>query len=355
MTLATQITGLTYGFDDLQSLFVDRDLNTADAVSFIDIQTAAKRIKPYIRRTPTVDNSILSDRFNANFYLKLELLQNTGAFKVRGAFNKMLTLTEEERDRGVVAVSGGNHAKAVAHAAKRLGLKALILMPEFTPQNYLQETRNDGAEIELFPTLADAFERAKEYVNDGRVLIHPFDDPLVIAGQGTAGLEILEDVPQVTDVIVSVGGGGLSCGVAMAIKALKPDVNIWGVETKGAESMAKALDAGRIVELAEITSIAKTLGAQSVGTLTFPLARKYLAGVTVVDDDEAVRELFFLLDHAKVLTEPATSCTLAAAERLKESFGPESHVVMILCGGNIGLSDLFQLRLTQRLTANVPA
>lgn len=344
MTLATQTTGLTYGFDDLQIPFVERDFNTADVISFIDIQNAAKRIKPYIRRTPTVDNRILSDRFNANVYLKLELLQNTGAFKVRGAFNKMLTLTEEERERGIVAVSGGNHAKAVAYAAKKLELKALILMPEFTPENYLRETRNDGAEIELFPTLADAFERAGEYVNDGLVLIHPFDDALVIAGQGTAGLEILEDVPQVTDVIVSVGGGGLSCGVAMAIKAFKPDVNIWGVETKGAESMAKALDAGRIIELAEISSIAKTLGAQSVGRLNFALAKKYLEGVTVVSDEEAVTELFYLLDRAKVLTEPATSCTLAAAERLRGNFGPDSHVVLILCGGNIGLNDLFQLR-----------
>ncbi len=350
MTLATQITGTDYGLD-LQTPYADAatrmDSNKADAISFIDIHNAAERIKPYIRRTPTVDNSILSRRFNANFYLKLELFQDTGAFKVRGAFNKMLTLTKEEKRRGIVAVSGGNHAKAVAHAAKTLGIKALILMPEFTPQNYLQETRNDGAEIELFPTLADAFESAKEYVSDGRILIHPFDDPLVIAGQGTVGLEILEDVPQVTDVIVSIGGGGLSCGVAMAIKALKPDVNIWGVETKGADSMAAALDAGYIVELAKITSIAKTLGAQSVGTLTFPLAQKYLSGVTVVDDDEAVREMFFLLDYAKVLTEPATSCTLAAAERLRDNFGPESYVVLILCGGNIGLTDLFNLRNAQ--------
>lgn len=350
MTLATQITGTEYGLDPhtpYAGVTACMDSNTPDAVSIIDIHNAAERIRPYIRRTPTVDNSVLSRRFNSHYYLKLELFQDTGAFKVRGAFNKMLTLTKEEKRRGVVAVSGGNHAKAVAHAAKTLGLKALILMPEFTPQNYLQETQKDGAEIELFPTLVDAFERAEEYVSDGRVLIHPFDDPLVIAGQGTAGLEILEDVPQVTDVIVSIGGGGLSCGVAVAIKALKPDVNIWGAETKGADSMAAALDAGCIVELAKITSIAKTLGAQSVGTLTFPLAQKYLSGVTVVSDDEAVREMFFLLDHAKILTEPATSCTLAAAERLKENFGPESHVVMILCGGNIGLTDLFNLRNAQ--------
>jgi len=219
----------------------------------------------------------------------------------------------------------------------------LILMPEITPQNYVDETKGYGAEVQLFPTMAQAFKRAKEYERDGLVYIHPFDDELVVAGQGTIGLEILEDIPQVTDVIVSIGGGGLAGGVAAAIKSLKTEVKIWGVETKGAESMAKALEANRIVELAQITSIARTLGAPAVSQLTFDLARKYLSDVTVVDDDEAVKELFFLLKHAKVLTEPAASCTLAAAERLRENFTPESHIVLILCGGNIGLSDLFQL------------
>jgi threonine dehydratase len=313
-------------------------------IKFSHIRQAAARIAPFIKRTPIVRDNILSERFNANIYLKLELLQNTGAFKVRGAFNKMLTLTDQEKTRGIVAVSGGNHALAVAFAAKTLGQKALILVPEFTPQNYLNETRRYGAEVQLFPTMAEAFKCAKEYERGGYAYIHPFDDETVIAGQGTIGLEILEDVPQVTDVIVSIGGGGLAGGVAAAIKSLKPKVKIRGVETKGAESMAKALDADRIVELSQITSIAKTLGAPAVSQLTFDIAREYLEDVTVVDDDEAVKELFFLLDRVKVLTEPATSCTLAAAERLRENFAPSSHVVLILCGGNIGLNDLFQLQ-----------
>jgi threonine dehydratase len=148
----------------------------------------------------------------------------------------------------------------------------------------------------------------------------------------------------VTDVVVSIGGGGLAGGVAAAIKASKPEVKVWGVETHGAESMSKALEANQIVSLSEITSIARTLGAPAVSPLTFDLAREFLSGVTVVSDAEAVRELFFLLDAAKVLTEPATSCTLAAAERLRENFAPESHVVLILCGGNISLESLFELR-----------
>lgn len=326
---------------------IQSDANSNEIIKLDEIQRAAEKIAPFIKRTPTLRDDILSRRFDSNFYLKYELLQNTGAFKVRGAFNKLLKLDDEEKKRGIVAVSGGNHAKAVAYAAQTLGFQALILMPEVTPQNYISETKGYGAEVKLFPTMAEAFKQAKEYEQAGRVYIHPFDDKTVVAGQGTIGLEILEDAPQVTDVIVSIGGGGLAGGVAAAIKSTKPNVKIWGVETKGAESMAKALDAGKIVELTEITSIARTLGAPAVSQLTLDLARKYLSGVTVVDDGEAVREMFFLLDNAKVLTEPATSCTLAAAERLREHFTPESHVVLILCGGNIGLEDLFQLKRTK--------
>lgn len=218
---------------------IQSDANSNDIIKLDEIQKAAERIKPYIKRTPTLRDDILSRRFESNFYLKYELLQNTGAFKVRGAFNKMLTLGDAEKKRGIVAVSGGNHAKAVAYAAQTLGFKALILMPEVTPQNYISETKSYGAEVRLFPTMAEAFKQAKEYECAGRIYVHPFDDAAVVAGQGTIGLEILEDAPQVTDVIVSIGGGGLAGGVAAAIKSQKPNVKIWGVETKGAESMAR--------------------------------------------------------------------------------------------------------------------
>lgn len=309
-----------------------------------EIEKVAAKIRPFIRRTPLVHDEILSERFNSNIYLKLELLQKTGAFKVRGAFNKMLSLSEEERECGVVAVSGGNHAQAVAYAAKVLGCKALILMPEFTPESYISETKRYGAEVLLFPNLNEAFARVKRYEDEGFVNIHPFDDYSVIAGQGTIGLEILEDLPEVTDVIVSIGGGGLSTGIASVLKNEKPDVKIWGVETKGADSMASAFDAGEIVKLSQITSIAKTLGAYSVGEKCFDLARKYLNSVTVVSDKEALEELFYLLERVKVLTEPAASCTLAAAEKLREHFSPESNVLLILCGGNMDVYDLIKLR-----------
>lgn len=286
----------------------------------------------------------LSDRFHTNIYLKLETLQTTGAFKVRGAFNRMLTLTNHERRHGVVAVSGGNHAQAVAYAARELNLRSLILMPESTPVNYLDATRSYGAEVVLTPTLADAFKRVARFEADGWTYIHPFADPYVIAGQGTIGLEIFADLPLVTDVVLSVGGGGLAGGVGVGLKALKPRVRIWGTETVGADSMAKALLKGQVVELDAVTSIACTLGAPAVSETTLALAQEFLEKVVVVTDEEAIDALFVLLNNCKVLTEPAASCTLAAVEKLRHRFTPDSHVVLVLCGGNFAIDDLSRWR-----------
>jgi threonine dehydratase len=250
-----------------------------------------------------------------------------------------------ECSRGVVAVSGGNHAQAVAYAARELGLRSLILMPEFTPINYLEATRAYGAEVVLTQNLSLAFQKVNEYMKDGWTYIHPFDDPLVIAGQGTISLEIFEDLPEVTDVIVSIGGGGLAGGIGISLKTLRQDVRIWGTETKGAESMHQALASNRVIQLDAITSIAKTLGAPAVSDTTLALAKRYLENVTIVSDEEAIDALFILLDDCKVLTEPAASCTLAALDKLQSHFSPNSHVVLVLCGGNFSVSDLCRLQL----------
>ena len=302
------------------------------------IEQARERVASRIKRTPLQRSETLSLRLGTNVFVKLELFQKTGSFKVRGAFNKLLSLSAEELSNGVVAVSGGNHAQAIAHAAAVLSLDAVVLMPESTPRNYVEATRGYGARVELTPTIAEAFVAIERYQSEGRVFVHPFDDELVMAGQGTLGLEIVEDLPEVTDVIVSIGGGGLMAGVATAIKQRKPEARIWGVETVGADAMSQALAAGRPVQLSAITSIAKTLGAPSVSESTLSAAQKYLESVTVVSDQEAVDELRFLLERLKVLTEPAASCTLAAAERLRSKLG--SNVVLILCGGNLALDDL---------------
>ncbi len=310
------------------------------SLSLRDIQGARQRIAPCIRRTPLSPSTTLSERLKTNVYVKLELFQKTGSFKVRGAFNKALTLKPEERERGIVAVSGGNHAQAVAYAARALDLRALVLMPESTPRNYVDATRGYGAEVKFAATAAAAFSEVAEYERQGWVYIHPFDDPLVMAGQGTVGLEILEDAPQVTDIVISVGGGGFACGLATAVKSLKPGVRVWGVETEGADCMAKSLAAGKVVTLEAITSIARTLGAPAPSERTLEMAQRYLEGVTVVPDSEAISSLLFLLERLKVLTEPAASCTLAAADRLRGQFSPDRHVVLVLCGGNFAVSDL---------------
>jgi threonine dehydratase len=309
-------------------------------ITLSSIREARERIAPFVKRTPLEKSGSLSKYLGLDVYVKYELFQKTGAFKVRGAFNKMLALSAEERSRGVVAVSGGNHAQAVAYAASILGIKAVILMPQYTPQVYVDATRGYGAVVDLQPTIADAFAEVERYRSEGMAFFHPFDDPMIIAGQGTVGLEILEDLPEVTDVIISIGGGGLAGGVSSAVKGTDPNIKVWGVETVGADAMSQALAAGRPVELPAITSIAKTLGAPAVSDLTLELTQKNLESVTVVPDSEAVDAMVFILERLKVITEPAASCTLAAARRLKENFGPDTRLALILCGGNTGVSDL---------------
>jgi threonine dehydratase len=304
------------------------------------IKQAQQRIKTYVKRTTLEHSETLSKYLGANVFVKFELFQKTGSFKVRGAFNKLLSLSAEERKRGVVAISGGNHAQAVAYASNVLDVDAVVLMPQTTPQNYLDATKNYGATVDLQPTIKDAFNKIKDYESQGRIFIHPFDDPLVMAGQGTLGLEIMEDLPEATDIIISIGGGGFEGGVSTAVKAIKPGVKIFGVETVGADAMSQALKAGQPVELSAITSIAKTLGAPSVSAQTLALAQKHLEEVIVVTDDEAVQSLKFILERLKVLTEPAASCTLAAASRLKDRFTKDSNLVLIFCGGNLSVADL---------------
>lgn len=304
-----------------------------------DIRAAAERIRPYVKRTPLEHSNSLSKHLGTNVYVKYELFQKTGAFKARGGFNKLLTMSDEERAKGVVAVSGGNHAQAVAYASSVLGVDAVIVMPQSTPKVYVEATRGYGATVDLQPSIAEAFEKVKTYQAEGRVFVHPFDDPVIMAGQGTVGLEILEDVPDATDIILSIGGGGLAGGVSATVKAINPAIRVWGVETVGADAMTQALAAGKPVELAAITSIAKTLGAPYVSEATLELVQKNFESVTVVTDAEAVAAMLLIAERLKVITEPAASCTLAAAEKLRGNFTADSKVVLILCGGNTSLVD----------------
>jgi threonine dehydratase len=301
---------------------------------------AQNRLRGRVHRTPLVASAALSARLGARVYLKLECLQKTGSFKPRGAFNKLLALSPDERRRGVVAASGGNHAQGLAYAAQQLGIPAVIAMPATTSRNYLDATRGYGAEVVLVPDIRAAFAEAARLHEQGRVSVHPFDDPLVAAGQGTLGLEILEDVPDVRRVYVSIGGGGLIAGVAAALKAVRPEVEVIGVETHGADAMAQSLAAGRLVELPAITSIAKTLGAPKVCEFTLSHVRRLVREVRVVSDAAAARAVFLILERTKYLVEPAAACCLAAAEEQRDELRPDDAVVLLLCGGNVAVEDL---------------
>ena len=311
-----------------------------DSITLADIQLARQRVTPCVRRTPQTVSSTLSEALNTNVYCKLETFQKTGSFKVRGVFNKILSLSQEDRAGGVVAVSGGNQGLAVAYAARALDLKALILMPEGTPANYIEAARGYQAQVQFVATAAEAFAELEHLEQAGWHFLHPFDDPEIIAGQGTIGLELLEDTPQVTDVIVSIGGGGLMTGVATAMKTLKPAVRVWGVETEGADCMSQSLAAGEIITLSGTNSVARALGAVAPSETTFSAAQQLLEEVIVVSDEEALDSVRFLLERLKILVEPAGACTLAGADRLRQQFTADRHVVLLLSGGNFPLEQL---------------
>jgi threonine dehydratase len=312
-------------------------------ITLEDVHAARGRVQPYIRRTPTERNETLSRSLGTNVYLKYELFQKTGSFKPRGAFNQMLQLSPSQREKGIVAVSGGNFAQGVAYAGQVLGVRTLICMPAYTPQNYLDATKSYGAEIEITPSITEAFNSAEDYRRQGKSFLHPYDDPAMMAGNGTAGLELLEDFPNATDVFISVGGGGLLGGMITALKGIKPEIRIWSVETEGADTLDQALKAGKVVHI-QPTSLAKTLGGPYVAEDTLLLAQKHLQEHVLVSDREAFMAQRTLLERCKVLTELAASCTLAAAEKVKAAFQPDDHIVLLLCGGNVSLDNLIEYR-----------
>ena len=308
-------------------------------ITLQDVQEARRRIEPYVRRTPLERNSSLSQRLGTNVYLKLEIFQKTGSFKPRGAFNQVLQLTQGQRDKGVVAVSGGNFAQGVAYAGQVLGVHTLICMPGYTPRNYIEATQAYGADVKLSPTYLEAQALAQSYQRQWLTFLHPYDNPNQMAGNGTIGLELLEDLPGLTDVIISIGGGGLIAGIIIAIKAIKPEVRIWGVETEGSDTMGQALKAGKVVQITP-TSLAKTLGAPVIAQDALLLAQKYLERHILVSDKDAFEAGLFLMERAKVITELAASCTLAPADRLNGGFSKRDQVVLLLCGGNASLDNL---------------
>jgi threonine dehydratase len=305
------------------------------------IQTASERIQPYVLRTPMVSSRSLSEKLGTRVSLKVEAFQRTGSFKPRGAINQLLGLSDSQRARGVVGFSGGNFAQGLAYAGQQLGVATTVVMPEGTPSNYVDATRGYGADIELTPSISQAIDRVDELSEDGLATVHPFDNIDMIHGNGSVGLEIVADAPDATDVVVSIGGGGFIAGVAAAVKGLLPKARVWGVETEGADAMSLALAAGKPITI-EPTSIAKTLAAPWVSELTLTAVQQLVESVTIVSDAAAFAALEYILERTKILTEPASSCTVAAAEELAPQFG--DHVVIVLCGGNVSVADVVRWR-----------
>ncbi|MEV6612658.1 threonine/serine dehydratase [Streptomyces sp. NPDC051051] len=308
-------------------------------IGITDIEAAAERIAGHVVRTPTLPSPGLSGLLGVPVTVKLELLQRTGSFKARGATAKLLSLSEAERAAGVVAVSGGNHGIAVAVMAAALDVKATVVMPRSAPARAVEIVEEAGASVRLTDGMGSAFSLVNDLRDEGLTLVHPFDDPVVVAGQGTVGLELARDADELTDVLVSVGGGGLISGVAAALRALRPGVRIWGVETEGAEAMAEALKAGGPVPV-EVSSISTTLSAPTVAPLTYEHVSALVGEVLVVPDREAVRGCLELAEHAKVWTEPAAGCLLPAARRVVERVGPDARLGLVVCGGNASAADM---------------
>ncbi|MER6955451.1 threonine/serine dehydratase [Streptomyces sp. NPDC000618] len=308
-------------------------------IGITDIEAAAERIAGHVVRTPTVPSPGLTALLGVPVTAKLELLQRTGSFKARGATAKLLSLSEAERAAGVVAVSGGNHGIALAVMAAALDVKATVVMPRSAPARAVEIAEAAGASLRLTDTMDGAFALAERLRDEGFTLVHPFDDPMVVAGQGTVGLELAADADELTDVLVSVGGGGLIAGVAAALRARRPDLRIWGVETEGAQAMSEALAAGGPVQVA-LSSIVSTLSAPSVSQLTYDHVSALVTEVLVVPDREAVRGSMELAEHAKLWTEPAAGCLLPAAREVVARVGDGARLGLVVCGGNATIADM---------------
>jgi threonine dehydratase len=309
--------------------------STVSLVGGDDVEAAAALLEGVVRHTPLEHSRGLAERVGGPVWLKCENLQRTGSFKIRGAYTRIARLTEEERARGVVAASAGNHAQGVALAARILGARATVFMPETAPLPKVAATRGYGAEIRLLgQTLSEPLVAAKEYADEtGAVFIHPFDHPDVIAGQGTVGLEILEQCPDVATVLVCAGGGGLVSGIAAAVKAHRPAVRVVAVQAEMAAALPVALAAGRPVPLESMGTMADGIAVAAPGDLTLAHVRGLVDEVRTVTEEDLSRALLFCLERAKLVVEPAGVAAVAAVLADPRAFEPP--VVAVVSGGNI--------------------
>ena len=313
---------------------------TTQSLTLDRLEAARARIREAVHHTPLLHSETFSSWVGRPVYLKCENLQKTGAFKSRGALNRLLTLSDEERARGVSTISAGNHAQAVAWAATAAGVKCLVVMPEHASPTKVRASREYGAEVVLHGDAAAAFVRVRELSEErGLTFVHPFDDPEVVAGHASCGLEILDDLPDVATIVVPVGGGGLSSAIASAVAARGADVDVWGVEPEGAAAMHRSLEEGRAVHLDSVDTVADGLAPPMAGELNHAILAEHARGVVLVRDDEIVTAMKHLLERTKLLTEPSGAAGLAAVLEGRVELG-DGPVVVVLSGGNADLDQL---------------
>ena len=310
----------------------------ARVIRFEDVERARARIGQSVFLSPCAYSDMLSKETGTKCWLKLENLQMTGSFKERGACNKLMTLDASERARGVICASAGNHAQGVAYHATRLGMSATIVMPEATPINKVNATQRFGGKIVLHGASYDeAYEEAKRIeVAENRVFVHAFNDDQVMAGQGTIGLELLEQNPYLDAIIVAIGGGGLAAGVAVAVKETNPKIKVYGVQVASHASMKRAIEAGGPVTLPPARTLAEGIAVRRVGDKTFDVVRKYVDDIALVDEEEIAEAMLALLEREKTVAEGAGAAPLAAL--LHRRLPVEGkRVAVIVCGGNIDM------------------
>ena len=296
--------------------------------------TAREKLSKVLLKTSLIHSPIFSKESGNEVFIKPENLQKTGSFKIRGAYNKITNLSDEEKKKGVIASSAGNHAQGVAYGAKESGIKAVIVMPKSTPLIKVESTKQYGAEVVLHGDVYDdAFKKAKELEEkEGYIFVHPFDDEDVIYGQGTIALEILEELPETDIILVPIGGGGLISGIACAAKILKPEIKIIGVEPDGAASAYEAIKEDKVIELKEANTIADGTAVKKIGNITFEYIKKYVDEIITVSDYELMEAFLLLVEKHKIISENSGILSLAALKKLKEK---NKKVVSVVSGGNI--------------------
>ena len=316
------------------------------ALTRADFERARAIVAPHIYKTPLLTSRILSERTGFDVRLKAEMFQKGGSYKIRGPLNKFTHLTEEQKRRGVVCSSAGNHAQGVALAARIHGVRAVVVMAENATPSKIAATKGYGAEVVLHGTIWDeANQKAQELVKErGLTYIHPFDDPQLVAGQGTLGLEVYEDVPGVDVVVIPIGGGGLISGVSMALKAINPKIRIVGVESSGAPGMKRSVEEGHVVTLDRVDCIIDGLRVKRVGAYTRDVVSRFVDEIVTLPDEQIFDAVVWIMGHCKLVAEGAAAAPVAALLHGLIRAPRGSKVVCVLSGGNVNLNQLEGLR-----------